>query len=390
MKRIIVSAPGKILLLGSYAVLERPNISYVISVNKRVFVSIKERKDKKIIFRLSQFKILKEGYFKRGQIFFRENLNEKEKEYLKFLKSATENFLNFLSLKKKNFLGFEIETFSDPAFGLGKEKSGLGASAAVVCATIGALFYFFDLKIDKEKILKLSHYAHFQAQGKIGSGFDISTVVFGSQEYVRFSPFFLEKIKNKNDLFDALNKKWDFRIRKIDFPQNFLILFGNFKGVSSLSSEMIKKVMTFKEKNPKSYKKIISDLNRANLKTIKILEKLNFYYSKNKKEYQRYLFLFKKNFKRADFLRKKLGKKSGVEIEPQKLSDLIKKTEKKGAFLATLPGAGGWDGICALCLTKEDLKRVKNFWQKSFGRKIKTFEIFVDNQGIKKEESFPP
>ena len=389
MKRIVVSAPGKILLLGGYAVLERPNVSYVISVNKRVFVSIKERKDKKIIFRLSQFKILKEGYFKRDQIFFREKLNEKEKEYLKFLKSATENFLNFLSLKKKNFLGFEIETFSDPAFGLGKEKSGLGASAAIVCATIGALFYFFDLKIDKEKILKLSHYAHFQAQGKIGSGFDISAVVFGSQEYIRFSPFFLEKIKNKNDLFDALNKKWDFRIRKIDFPQNFLILFGNFKGVSSSSSEMVKKVMTFKEKNQKSYKKIISDLNRANLKTIKILEKLNFYYSKNKKEYQRYLFLFKKNFKKADFLRKKLGKKSGVEIEPQKLSDLIKKTEKKGAFLTTLPGAGGWDGICAFCLTKEDLKRVKNFWQKSFGRKIKTFEIFVDNQGIKIEESFP-
>jgi len=389
MRKIIVSAPGKILLLGAYAILERPNVGYVISVNKRVFVFVKERKDKKIIFHLPQFKILREGCFKEDRIFFKEKLNNQEKEFLKFLKSAVETFLILLSFKKKNFSGFEIKTFSDPAFGLGKEKSGLGASAAVVCATIAALFNFFGLKRDKEKILKLSHFAHFQAQGKIGSGFDISSALLGSQEYVRFSPSFFEKIKNKFDLLKLLEKKWDFKIKKIDFPKNFFILFGNFKNLSTSSAEMVRKVIVFKEKKPMLYQKIISDLNRANLKTIKSLEKLKFYYSKDEKKYQKELFIFKKNFKEAEKIKKKLGQKSGVEIEPKELSCLIKKSEKEGAFLATLPGAGGWDGICALCLGKENLEKVKNFWKRSFGKKIKIFEIFVDNQGIKREKSFP-
>ncbi|CAK9208385.1 unnamed protein product [Sphagnum troendelagicum] len=34
----------------------------------------------------------------------------------------------------------------------------------------------------------VSQAAHCAAQGKVGSGFDVSSAVFGSQRYVRFSP----------------------------------------------------------------------------------------------------------------------------------------------------------------------------------------------------------
>jgi phosphomevalonate kinase len=39
-----------------------------------------------------------------------------------------------------------------------------------------------------ELVHMVSQAAHCAAQGKVGSGFDVSCAVFGSQRYVRFSP----------------------------------------------------------------------------------------------------------------------------------------------------------------------------------------------------------
>lgn len=52
--------------------------------------------------------------------------------------------------------------------------------------------------------------AHCAAQGKIGSGFDVSAAIFGTHVYSRFSPSLLDKALNevkrisvakKNDCF---------------------------------------------------------------------------------------------------------------------------------------------------------------------------------------------
>lgn len=43
-------------------------------------------------------------------------------------------------------------------------------------------------ELSKELIHNLAQYAHSLAQGKVGSGFDVSSAVHGSHEYVRFDP----------------------------------------------------------------------------------------------------------------------------------------------------------------------------------------------------------
>lgn len=45
-----------------------------------------------------------------------------------------------------------------------------------------------DVEADLEIIHSVAQVAHCVAQGKIGSGFDVSCAVYGSQRYVRFSP----------------------------------------------------------------------------------------------------------------------------------------------------------------------------------------------------------
>ena len=53
---VITSAPGKILLLGGYSVLERPNVAYVLAVNAFVHAALKTRKDHKVVISIPQFK----------------------------------------------------------------------------------------------------------------------------------------------------------------------------------------------------------------------------------------------------------------------------------------------------------------------------------------------
>ena len=74
-------------------------------------------------------------------------------------------------------------------------KTGLGSSAAMVTAVVAAVLHHLqavDLAQPSQDSLRVIHTvaqaAHCSAQGKVGSGFDVSAAVYGSQRYVRFSP----------------------------------------------------------------------------------------------------------------------------------------------------------------------------------------------------------
>lgn len=90
-------------------------------------------------------------------------------------------------------------------------KTGLGSSAAMTTAVVAGLLQYFGrvdlplhgvVKEDGEADLELVHSvaqaAHCAAQGKIGSGFDVSCAVYGSQRYVRFSPSVLSSAQVLN------------------------------------------------------------------------------------------------------------------------------------------------------------------------------------------------
>lgn len=86
-------------------------------------------------------------------------------------------------------------------------KTGLGSSAAMTTSVVSALLHHLGVVTlpypnsvntptdnvghDLDLIHRVSQAAHCAAQGKIGSGFDVSAAVYGSQRYVRFSPHIL-------------------------------------------------------------------------------------------------------------------------------------------------------------------------------------------------------
>lgn len=80
-------------------------------------------------------------------------------------------------------------------------KTGLGSSAALTTSLVGALFLYFNVFQDLQEnnanltwIHNVAQFVHCFAQGKVGSGFDVSAAVFGSHRYQRFNPSILTPI----------------------------------------------------------------------------------------------------------------------------------------------------------------------------------------------------
>ena len=71
-------------------------------------------------------------------------------------------------------------------------KQGLGSSACVVVSTVRILCELFG-NTSLETINYLSHIANLSAQNKIGSNFDISSAMFGSQLYTNILPEYAQK-----------------------------------------------------------------------------------------------------------------------------------------------------------------------------------------------------
>lgn len=85
-------------------------------------------------------------------------------------------------------------------------KTGLGSSAALITSLASALLVHFSLippsslknEHEADEGRRLAHnvaqYVHCLAQGKVGSGFDVSSATYGSQIYKRFDPEVLQPL----------------------------------------------------------------------------------------------------------------------------------------------------------------------------------------------------
>lgn len=70
-------------------------------------------------------------------------------------------------------------------------KTGLGSSAALVSSLVAALFHYVGL-MNSQQQRDLSHnvaqFCHCSAQGKVGSGFDVSAAFYGRSVIICFAP----------------------------------------------------------------------------------------------------------------------------------------------------------------------------------------------------------
>ncbi|MBR9707030.1 MAG: phosphomevalonate kinase, partial [Candidatus Diapherotrites archaeon] len=232
------------------------------------------------------------------------------------------------------------------------KKVGFGSSAAATVAIVSSLLASHGVDIStpnsKKKIFKLSAFSHYEAQGKIGSCFDIAASTYGGLlKYSRFDPdWLIEQTKSKS-LTDLINSKW----KGLGFEEILIksedLLSVCWTKSSASTVNLVKEVYKLRDSNPVAYKELMSAIVNANKRVFNS-------WLNNRSEL---LDAMKEN----ELALKQLGEKAGVEIETSNLKLLIETAEQFGCP-AKLSGAGGGDCGFAVVPDSDTAKKLTVAW----------------------------
>ncbi len=321
----MANAPGKVLLLGGYSILEGYkglSIAIVDNQNKGVITEVK--KSDKIHIISKQFNLDVNPNT--------DSTNEKNR----IIFTAYQIAKRYLQLKDINEKHRIYQIKNSHIFGNPEEKSGLGSSAAATVSLISAIMEVHDI-YDKEMVHKLSQISHALATGKIGSGFDIATSVYGTNIYQRFDKNIMKHI-NQYNFEKILYKKWSgLKITPFNFDYELLIFNVIGKKTSTIKSvSSAKKLM---EEKPETYKELIKEQADVEERAINAI--------RNKQEN-----LIRKYINEARVIQRKISEevekidKNFTPIEPPEFTPFMDKVMDENLAIASrCPGGGGYDGI---------------------------------------------
>ncbi len=367
--KIHYSAPGKQMISGEWSILELNNLAIVAAINKRVHAIVSD--NDKISITIDDFEIKNlHAKWNGRELTF---LGKYEKEKLRFIKESIEITLKFLQDKDFEIKPFKIRTWGELSQIIvdGKAKKiGFGSSASTTVAVITSLSHHHDYNPTREEIYKLATLAHYFAQGKVGSAFDIAASTYGGLVvYSRFDPnWLIKKLEADIKLAEIVATKWPgFFVEQLRIPEDFYLLIG-WTGESFSTTEAIKKMDKYKEQNKKEYGNSIKRI-------AKIAKNISMAWKKNDRKV--ILELLRKNEK---YLRD-LGIKSKISIETKELRALADGANKCGAA-GKLSGSGGGDCGIAICFDEKIADKVKQEWKKE---NLYVVDATIDYEGIRKE-----
>jgi len=328
-------------------------------------------------------------------------------------------------------------------------KTGMGSSAALVTSLVGALLAFFDVtdvfsadddNDGRRMVHNLAQVCHCVAQNKIGSGFDVSSAVYGSQKYVRFSPGLLSPLLRYDDacasednyyrfskeLYDAVTTtEWDNEVGPLRLPPGMELLMADVCGGSE-SPSMARKVMAWK-KGPeqKLADRLWKNLAEINGKLYDALRRMtaedwNERWKRHARSLSRqtasqweiyatnggnhpssddddgmrqcaaWLLEFRNTFFAARRGLKEMGVSAGVPIEPDLQTSLADATMSlPGVVAAGVPGAGGYDALFCLYIGGDDVReRIGCFWSRQCDDHgvVCPLDVRIGSEGVRRED----
>ncbi|KAF2745539.1 Phosphomevalonate kinase [Sporormia fimetaria CBS 119925] len=412
-----VSAPGKVLLAGGYLVLDRNYTGLVFGLDARIHVYIEPIETKSGVS-LSEI-IVKSPQFREANWEYGYRLTEGDGGIAvtplrashdvllhknPFIETALTYALTYISshLPHHQIGPSTISILASPAYYSNQgtpsnppsqflkydvslseaHKTGLGSSAALVTSFTAALLTYYlprdVFDIDTEDGLRVLHNlaqaSHCAAQGKVGSGFDIASAVYGSCLYRRFTPTLLSSlpVPGASSFSTALKnliegKEWDTEIHKaaIKMPQGLRLVMCDVD-CGSETPGMVKKVLQWRAENQEEADDIWNGLQKGNDDMAKELTRLATQ-DPQSGEGERYARLRDIINGNRELIRK-MGEASGVPIEPPQQTALLDACSKiPGIVGGVVPGAGGYDAVVLLIEDREDvmaeLKKLTSAWK---------------------------
>ncbi|CAI4679609.1 CCQ_1a_G0042130.mRNA.1.CDS.1 [Saccharomyces cerevisiae] len=436
------SAPGKALLAGGYLVLDPKYEAFVVGLSARMhavahpYGSLQESDKFEVRVKSKQFKDGEWLYHispKTG--FIPVSIGGSKNP---FIEKVIANVFSYFKPNMDDYCNrnlFVIDIFSDDAYHSQEDsvtehrgnrrlsfhshrieevpKTGLGSSAGLVTVLTTALASFFvsDLEnnVDKyrEVIHNLSQVAHCQAQGKIGSGFDVAAAAYGSIRYRRFPPALISNLPDigsttyGSKLAHLVDEEdWNITIKSNHLPSGLTLWMGDIKNGSE-TVKLVQKVKNWYDSHMPESLKIYTELDHANSRFMDGLSKLDRLHEthddysdqifesleRNDCTCQKYPEITEVRDAVATIRRsfRKITKESGADIEPPVQTSLLDDCQTlKGVLTCLIPGAGGYDAIAVIAKQDVDL-RAQTADDKRFS-KVQWLDVTQADWGVRKEK----
>ncbi|KAI9839695.1 MAG: phosphomevalonate kinase [Thelocarpon superellum] len=483
---VTVSAPGKVLLAGGYLVLDRKYSGLVFGLDARIFVRIEPVPTgygvalSEVVVRSLQFRQAEWRYGYRtmeegGGIAVKQLQSSPSpaRSTNPFVETALGYALTYVStLTSASIAPSSVTILADDAYYSSSSppsssssvppsaspspphhftrfdttlsdahKTGLGSSAALVTAFVGAVLSHyltadqFSLATDdgKRRLHNLAQIAHCAAQGKVGSGFDVAAAVYGTCVYQRFSPAVLESlgeigssgfVAQLRDLVEdpAPLTRWDMTIRKdaLKLPPGVRLILCDVD-CGSQTVGMAKKVLAWRAECPEQAEELWYQLNNENglLHThLNIVNAqandqgdLSQAWDRDLDDIARaptprgigarpeedrlwlgqYVQLQLNILAIRHWLRS-MSISTGVPIEPPMQTRLLDICSKiPGVLGGVVPGAGGFDAIVLIAIDRAEvdtnLHEVLNKWNDTQETKVHRLEVKQSTDGVREEQN---
>ena len=332
-KNIQASAPGKLILLGEYAVLEQAPC-LVSAVQRKCTVDIEPEDSPWFSIRSSREEVpnVKCRLAAGGSFRFKEGLSDDGRKRLRFVLSTIKHALNQVddALGGASVFINTDRFFHQPS----EQKLGLGASAAITVSLLAALMKFSGQRLTEQELYRQAFQIHWKAQGGLGSGMDIAASATGGVIEYQMRP----------------DKAAGGLIKSVDWPDS-LRMISIWAGHSASTQNMVQQVQIFRDANPNRYDAIMQpmkELSEAGCKAFK---------TGNTEEFLEIVGEYVA-------LEQQLGEASKAEIISevhQNIGDLISRAG--GSYKPS--GAGGGDIGVAFCQGDEACYEVKEAIEKS-------------------------
>ncbi|KAK0504604.1 phosphomevalonate kinase [Armillaria luteobubalina] len=449
----VVSSPGKVLIAGGYLVLDPAYSGIVVSASSRFYTVITDGVPSQIRVRSPQFHAATWTYQVSWSPSVQVEQAAHETSTNKFVHLAIKKTLALVSEIKglaslhdalargldiaiagdndfysqraklasldlpRTLTSLEsIEPFAATGVSLSNvHKTGMGSSAALITSLVSALLLhlgaipassFSDANSDGRRLAhNLAQYVHCLAQGKVGSGFDVSSAVFGSHLYTRFAPGVLTDLMGDDStsrpllpVLSPYNEAWNYRVQPFQLPPLTRIMLADVDAGSDTPS-LVGKVLKWRNQDAERANALWAALDQLNQSLAQTLIQISNLYTVDPQSYEsavKYIsslnhFQWLANpdappeempvistFYEAHIISesirekmREMGTLADVPIEPEGQTRLLDACiAQAGVIGGGVPGAGGYDAVWLLVLDPVDPSpdqpprvRVEHVWE---------------------------
>ena len=252
---IISRAPGKLILLGEYAVLEGAP-ALVAAVNRRAMATMQPVYGAEFRVEAPDIEISTISFRvdDAGEVYFASDVPAESLHKLHFFFAAFQTALRALKDYPQTFSPAAIALDTGNFFYQNRQtagksfKLGLGSSAALTVALLGAMLARAGKppisRKERGELFRLGVQAHRAAQENLGSGIDVAASALGGVLKYQI----------------PAGKPPEFAlIEPLALPQNchFRIVWS---GKSASTTDLVKGVHCFRDKDPVGYQKIMAEM----------------------------------------------------------------------------------------------------------------------------------